>query len=35
MDYKKREEFTSLHIQMRRATDLLHTQAKEVYEMAR
>ncbi len=35
MDYKMREQFTSLHIQMRQATDSLHTQATEVYEMAR
>ena len=34
MDYKKREEFAVLHIQMRQATDSLHTQAQEVYEMA-
>jgi len=35
MDYKKREEFTTLHTRMRQATDSLHTQAQEVYEMAR
>jgi hypothetical protein len=35
MDYKKREEFTSLHIQMRRATDSLYTQATDVYEIAK
>jgi hypothetical protein len=35
MDYKKREEFVGLHIQMRQATDALNTQAEEVYEMAK
>jgi len=35
MDYLKREEFTSLHIRLRQATDSLHTQAQKVYEMAR
>jgi hypothetical protein len=35
MDYKKQEEFTRLHIQMRQATDSLHTQATEVYGMAK
>jgi len=35
MDYKKREEFVGLHIQMRWATDSPHAQAAEVYEMAR
>ena len=35
MDYKKHEEFMGLHIQMRQATDSLHTQAQEVYEMAK
>ena|SRR5215216_6333284 len=35
MDYKKREEFVGLRIQMRQATNSLHTQAEEVYEMAK
>jgi plasmid maintenance system antidote protein VapI len=35
MDYKKREEFARLHIQVRQATDSLHTQAEEVYEIAK
>jgi len=35
MDFKKREELTSLRVQMRQATDALNTQAEEVYEMAR
>ncbi len=35
MDHKKRTEFMRLHIQMRQATDSLHTQATKVYEMAR
>jgi hypothetical protein len=35
MDHKKREEFVGLYIQMRQAADSLHTQAEEVYEMAK
>jgi hypothetical protein len=35
MDYKNRAEIVGLHIQMRQATDSLHTQAEEVYEMAK
>jgi hypothetical protein len=35
MDYKKREEFAELRIRMRQATDSLHAQATDVYEMAR
>jgi hypothetical protein len=30
----KQAEFTRLHIRMRQATDTLHAQAAEVYEMA-
>jgi len=35
MDYEKRAELVKLHMQMRQATDSLHTQAREVHEMAR
>jgi hypothetical protein len=34
MDYKKREEFVGLHIQMSPAVEALNTQAEELYEMA-
>jgi hypothetical protein len=34
MDYKKREEFLGLRIQMRPAVTALNTQAEELYEMA-
>jgi len=35
MDYNKREEVTELRIRLRQAADSLHTQAEEVYEMAK
>jgi hypothetical protein len=35
MDTEKREEFVEVRIRMRQATDSLHTQAEEVYDMAR
>ena len=35
MDYKKRKEFTRLHIQMHPAVEALNTQAEAVYEMAK
>ena len=35
MDTETQAELVKLHIRMRRATDSLHTQAKEVYEVAK
>jgi len=35
MDYEKRAELVKLHMQMRQATDSLHTQAREVHELTK
>ena len=35
MDTEKQAEVGRLHVQMRQATDSLHTQAEEVYEVAK
>jgi hypothetical protein len=35
MDTEKQAELVKLYVQLQEATDSLHTQAEEVYEMAR